>query len=372
MAQSELALPADLMSNANDQNSDADADSALDDLLDGSDMLREAGISTQDNDEEAEADNAEEEDDLLEDESGDEEDKADGDDDTDENPNDDDDSDKDSTEDEEEDDSGDEEIDWEFKVPVKVDGEAADIDLGELVKGYQTSQHLSKKGRDLADERKAFEAERTTETERLVETAKILQAQNTYQETELSKEYAELDKDLKAAKKDGDKYKQDELSERVEEVKAAYWKARQTREKIEEGLKSHEESSYKKYIEDGMARFNEEINDYVPDFNEEKATKLREFAVSKGISEEVLATLVDAKIIGALNEFMEISERVSKGSAKRKVAPKRTPSQTKKTKPTSVKQNEKRRATSKRIQSGDADDADLDDALDSLVGKYFG
>jgi hypothetical protein len=368
MARSELALPAGI---ADDQNSDIDVDSALDDLLDNSDMLQEAGISTRDDDEEAEADNAEEENDLLEDESGDEEDKAEGNDGTDEELEDDDDSDKDSTEDEGEDDSDDGEIDWDFKVPVKVDGEDSELELAELVKGYQTSQHLSKKGRDLADERKAFEAERTTETDRLVETAKILQAQNTYQETELSKEYAELDKDLKAAKKDGDKYKQDEISERVEEVKAQYWKARQTREKIEEGLRSHEESSYKKYLEDGMAKFNEEINDYVPDFNEAKATKLREFAVSKGISEDVLATLVDAKIIGALNEFMEISEKASKGSAKRKVAPKRSPSQTKKTKPASVKQSEKRRATSKRIQSGDADDADLDDALDSLVGKYF-
>jgi hypothetical protein len=369
MARSELALPEGI---SDDQNSDIDVDSALDDLLSNSDMLQEAGISTRDDDEEADADNAEEEDDLLEDESGDEEDKAEGNDGTDEEPEDDDDSDKDSTEDEGEDDSDDGEIDWDFKVPVKVDGEDSELELAELVKGYQTSQHLSKKGRDLADERKAFEAERTTETDRLVETAKILQAQNTYQETELSKEYAELDKELKAAKKDGDKYRQDEIAEKVEEVKASYWKARQTREKIEEGLRSHEESSYQKYLEDGMARFNEEISDYVPDFNEEKAVKLREFAVSKGISEEILATLIDAKIIGALNEFMEISEKASKGSAKRKVAPKRSPSQTKKTKPASVKRSEKRRATSKRIQSGDADESDVDDALDSLVGKYFG
>lgn len=372
MARPELALPADLMSNADDQSSGVDVDSALDDLLGGSDMLREAGISTQDDDGDMEADNAEEEDDLLKDESGDEEDKADGDDDTNDNPDDDDDSDEDSTEDDEEEDSDNDEIDWEFKVPVKVDGEDADVDLAELVKGYQTSQHLSKKGRDLANERKEFETERTTEMEKLVETAKVLQAQNTYKETELSKEYADLDKELKAAKKDGDRYKQDEISDKIEEVKAEYWKARQTREKIEESLKSNEEAEAQKRFQEGLERFNEEIGDYIPDFSEEKAVKIREFAVSKGIPEEILATLVDAKIIGALNEFMEISERVSKGSAKRKAAPKRSPTQTKKTKPTSVKQNEKRRATSNRIQSGDADDVDLDNALDSIVGKYFG
>jgi len=372
MARSELALPADLMSTTDDLNSDIDLDSAFDDVLGNSDVLREAGISTDDNDGADEADNAEEEDDLLDDESGDEEDKADGDDDTDDASKDDDDSEEDSTEDEEEEDSDNDEIDWEFKVPVKVDGEDADVDLAELVKGYQTSQHLSKKGRDLADERKEFESEKTTKMEELVQTAKVLQAQNTYKETELSKEYAELDKELKAAKKDGDRYKADELTDKIEDVKSEYWKARQTREKIEESLKSNEEAESQKIFQEGLERFNEEIGDYIPDFNEEKAAKIREFAVSKGIPQEILATLVDAKIIGALNEFMEISEKVSKGSAKRKAAPKRTPSQTKKTKPTSVKQNEKRRATSKRIQSGDADDADLDDALDSLVGKYFG
>lgn len=370
MTRPELALPADLMSGSDDLNSGTDVDSALDDLLGNSDMLREAGISTRDDDEDADEDNADGDDDLPPDESSDKEDKADGDDDTVPDPDDDGDSDEDSTEEDEEDD-GDNEIDWKFKVPVKVDGEGSEVELDELVKGYQTSQHLSKKGRDLANERKEFEASKKTEMDKLVDTAKVLEAQSTYKETELSKEYSELQNDIKAAKKDGDRYKTDELEDRLKEVQEEYWKARKTREKIAESLKSNDEQVRTKQMEESLARFNEEINDYVPDFNEEKAVKIRDFALSKGISEEVLASLVDAKIIGAINEFMEISEKVSKGSVKRKAAPMRTPSQTKKTKPTSVKQKEARQATSKRIKAGEADESDFDNALDALVGKYF-
>lgn len=373
MAQPATSLPADLFEGGSDDNgAGVDFDTALDDFMGNSDILREAGISTREEQDEV-ADDADADDDLGDsDESGGEEDEADGDDDAVPELEEDDDSDEDSTDDNEEEDGDDDgEIDWDFKVPVKIDGEDGEVDLGELVKGYQTSQHLSKKGRELADERKAFEEERNTELEKVKETAKVLSAQSAMRENELATEYTDLQKQHKEAKADGDKYKAEELKDQMEEIQQEYWKARKTRERIAESLNAHEEEEFNKQMESAIKRFNEEIADYVPDFDENKATEIREFALSKGIPEEMLQTLVDAKVIGAINEFMELSKKISKGSAKRKATPKRTPASTKKAKPTSQKAAEKRQATSRKIASGKFDDSDADAALDALVGKYF-
>ena len=372
MAQADNGLPP----GGDDNVSLPDIDAALDGILGDSEILSQAaGIPTQDEYEDDD-DDASSDDDLAdEDESGDEEENDDGDDAGDEG--DDDGDEDDSTEGDDDDEAGDDdensdEIDWEFKLPVKIDGEESEVDLKELVKGYQTSQHLSKKGRELANERKEFEALRTEEIGKVTQTAKLLQAQSMISENALAEEYKELDAELKAAKKSRDNYKADEIQEKLEDVQKRYWQSRKTRERIAEAVKVQEKSDAEKRFAKQVETFNEEIGDFVPDFNEEKATELREFALSKGIPQEVLQTLADARIIGALNEFMELSKKVSKGSAKRKAAPKRTPTTTKKAKPTAQKKAEKQKAVSKRIASGDATQDDLESALDSLVDGLFG
>jgi hypothetical protein len=355
---------------SDDTASDNNLDLAFDDILNRSSVLGDAGISTSDGKDQG-VDNASD-DDLDDDESSDGEDKADGDDTTGE---DDDVGDDDSTEgDDDDNDSDDDEegdIDFEFEVPVKVDGEESKVNIGELVKGYQTSQHLSKKGRELANERKEFEATRDTELKQVKEAAKVLKAQSAIQEESLAKEYSELQEAAKAAKKDGDRYKSDEIKDKMEEIQSEYWKARNTREKVAEAIAAQEAKVADEKFDADVARFNEEIGDYIPDFDAEKATAIREFAISKGIPEEVLSTLADARIIGALNEFMEISTKVQKGSAKRKAAPKRTPSTTKKATPTSEKRKAAQSKSSSRLKTGEADSNDVDSALDALVGKYF-
>lgn len=359
-----------------DQVSVPDVDSALDDLLGSSEMLGFGQSTHEETDDDA--DNADlEDDDLEDDESGDEEDEADGEDTAEDEVDDDDDEesteeddDEDGEDEEEEEDDADE-IDMEFKVPVKIDGEAGEVELGELIKGYQTSQHLSKKGRELADERKAFEAERDEELKKVHETAEVLVAQSQFQENELATRYTELQEEAKAAKKDGDSYRVDEIKDEMEEVQQEYWKARKTREKIADAVTKQAEKKAEEAFAAQVEKFNEEIGDYVPDFNEEKATALREFAISKGIPEEVLTTLADARIIGALNEFMELTQKVTKGSAKRKKAPVRKAAPTKKARPTSEKKKAASQKVKKRIQEGTATEEDFEASLDELVGNYF-
>ena len=46
-----------------------------------------------------------------------------------------------------------EDIDWDYKVPVKIDGVEEHLTLEELRKGYATDQSLSKKGNKISEQR---------------------------------------------------------------------------------------------------------------------------------------------------------------------------------------------------------------------------
>lgn len=48
----------------------------------------------------------------------------------------------------------------EKKVKVKIDGQEMEVPFREVVKGYQTDQHLSKKGQRIAEEKQRFERDR--------------------------------------------------------------------------------------------------------------------------------------------------------------------------------------------------------------------
>ena len=66
-------------------------------------------------------------------------------------------------------------LDLDAKVSVKVDGVEMDVSFGELLKGYQTDAHLSKKGRELGEAQKAADVERT---EKLAELDKMSEVSN--------------------------------------------------------------------------------------------------------------------------------------------------------------------------------------------------
>ena len=51
-------------------------------------------------------------------------------------------------------------LDLDALVAVKIDGEETNVSFGDLLKGYTTEQSLTKKGRELGEERKKLESDR--------------------------------------------------------------------------------------------------------------------------------------------------------------------------------------------------------------------
>ena len=83
----------------------------------------------------------------------------------------------------------DDDIDWEYKVPVKIDGKVEYFTLEQLRKGYATEQSLSAKGRELGDERKQLEAERNEKLKELVDLGSVLHGQLEDTEKSLAAQY---------------------------------------------------------------------------------------------------------------------------------------------------------------------------------------
>jgi len=215
-----------------------------------------------------------------------------------------------------------EDIDWEYKIPVKVDGKVEYKTLEEVRKGFATDKHLSQKGRELGELKKQVEEKATAQLNELVQIGTVLHEELTAVETQLATEYTKLVKQIEKAQEDGDTYSARELKEKRDDVQEKYWKARNKREesakKVVEKIQAKQREDQEKLLE----QFAKDIIVEVPGFDEKTAKSIREFALKEGIPGEILDQVYDARIVRVLNEFRLLKTAKESGVQKRKATPK--------------------------------------------------
>jgi hypothetical protein len=227
-------------------------------------------------------------------------------------------------EDEDEDDStqddlpSEDDIDWDYKVPVKVDGETKHLTLTELRKGFATDQHLSKKGRDVSELEKTLKAE-YAETTQALELGNVLATQLQSAEDLLATDYHELETKIEKARKDGDTYELNDLKDKRETAQKDYWAARNKREKLVGTVQKAQQEQFQTQVDALMVKFNEDIKTVVPDFDQEA---VREFALAEGIPEDFLDIIMDANVVKFVDDYRLLKQKSTKGSVKRKTATK--------------------------------------------------
>lgn len=284
---------------------------------------------------------------------------------------DDDDSLEDSTEDDDDLEEADEgEVDWDFEIPIKIDGEEGKVTLEELRKGYQTQQHLSKQGRELGEMKAAFEAEKTEKMEQVVSTAEILANQVKKAETDLATEYGTLKEKYSELKKDGDRYGASDIKDKMEEVQQKYWGAVRDREALEKNVETAREQERTEIFEAEIKRFGEEIEDLIPNFDQDRALQIRDFAIEEGVPEELLNVLASAKAVKFIDDYRQLKQSLNKGQVKRKKAPARKVTPTRKATPKKTKAAAKEAQMSKKLAEGTATEDEGFDLLRSMASKY--
>ena len=228
-----------------------------------------------------------------------------------------DDDDEDSTQD---DDFPDEdEVDWEYQVPVKIDGELEYVSLNELRKGFATDQHLSKKGREVSELEKELKEEYSNKTNEITELGAALATQLQQEETALAQEYHDLESKIDKARDEGDTYELNELKDKRETAQKKYWEARNKREGIAGAIQKQQEEVLQSQVDELMAKFDEDIKELVPDFD---ADVVRQFALDEGIPQDFLDIIMDANVVKFVDDYRRLKQKATKGSAKRKKAPK--------------------------------------------------
>jgi len=245
-----------------------------------------------------------------------------------------------------------EDIDWEYKVPVKIDGELKYVSLEEIRKGYATDQHLTSKGRQLAEERKSIEQERDVKLKELVELGTVVHSELMEVEDKLTAEYKKLTADIEKAKEDGDTYAAREAKEAREDVQEKYWKARNSREEKTTAVvqKLQEQQLLKQ--QELLKSYNETITTLIPDYSDKVAKSIREFAIKEGIPEVLLESVFDPTVVKFINDYRKLKTARDTGEAKRKAVPTVKSVPTKKGTPQSQKEYDAAKTARAKVLSG--------------------
>jgi len=248
-------------------------------------------------------------------------------------------------------------LDLEAKVVVKIDGEETEVSFGDLIKGYSTEQHLSKKGRELGEARKQVEEEYNSKLGEIENLSKASAAVLYSNEQALSKEYHELESAIEKAREEGDTYEVNELKDKREQVQKQYWNARKQREGIVEAVEKRELELAQSNFNEQLEYFNAAIPEMIPDFDDKVAMEIREFAIEEGIDPELLDTVVDPVLIKFVDDYRRLKQGVTQGTAKRKNAKVRK-APVKKAKTNTQKQQDATLAKRDRAMSPDSSNED--------------
>ena len=281
-----------------------------------------------------------------------------------------DDEDEESTQDEESDEIEDGELDLEYLVPVKVDGEESEVTIEELIKGYQTNQSQTKKGQELAEQAKQLETEK--------EKSQIFQKIN----EDLLKQQDDRDLALLQSRKQVmDKMAKDGYVEGVDDDLATlqykyrsledeYTKRKAERSKTTDKMIEAQEEEYRKTAEKNVKIFQKEIKTLIPDWSDKMAQDNYAFAVEQGIPEEFVNTIASPLIAKFINDYRVLKTSASTGAKKRKKAPVKTVSAKK---PVSKQNKVKTKSVDarKRIAKGKGSDKDLKVLSDETYDSIF-
>jgi hypothetical protein len=239
-------------------------------------------------------------------------------------------------------------IDWEYKVPVTVDGKTEYVTLEEIRKGYSTDQHLSQKGRELGELKKQIDQERTEKLQEIIQLGTVINDELTAVESNLAQQYHKVKGEIDKAREEGDSYTARELKEQLEEVQEKYWNARNKREQQTKAVVEKIQAQQMEQQQVLLRQYEENIVNLIPDYSEKVARNIREFAIKEGIPEQLLEAVYDPNVVKFINDYRKLKTAKETGEAKRKATPnvKSIPSK----KGTSSSQKEKQAVNNNRAK----------------------
>jgi len=259
------------------------------------------------------------------------------------------------------------EVDMEFMVPVKIDGEMGEVSMEELVANYQTKQSQSKKGDELAEHAKALEAAGQQANMYAEVNAHLLQQEEAKDVRILQSLQAKVDKAFEE-----DDFEASKLNNKLTKAKEEYSSRKTSRDNLMQGMAHQMGQQQQEHFSKQVEHFNSVVPELIPDWSPEVAQANRAFALNIGLDESMVDTMTDPMMVRAIDGFRRLAESSIKGTVKRKKAPvKRVP--TKKPSSTATKKSNRVDHSRQKIAKGKGTENDdkvlWDNAIDHLFGE---
>jgi len=203
------------------------------------------------------------------------------------------------------------------RYKAKVDGEEIEVDIDELINGYQRTADYTKKSQALAEQRKAIEAERVhleqVKQERQAYAQK-LQALNQFLSQQDQGENLEA---LKESDPIGYAVKVAERTEREKQL--AVIRAEQQR--IAQQQQAEQQQSLQNHLKSEAQKLSAAIPELSTPKGDEVRKQIREYAKSQGWSDEELGSVYDHRAVVALYKAMKFEQlQKSKPEIQKKVS----------------------------------------------------
>ena len=203
------------------------------------------------------------------------------------------------------------------RYKAKVDGEEIEVDIDELINGYQRTADYTKKSQALAEQRKAIEAERVhleqVKQERQAY-AKKLQALNQFLSQQDQGENLEA---LKESDPIGYAVKVAERTEREKQLAVV----RAEQQRIAQQQQAEQQQSLQNHLKSEAQKLSAAIPELSTPKGDEVRKQIREYAKSQGWSDEELGSVYDHRAVVALYKAMKFEQlQKSKPEIQKKVS----------------------------------------------------
>ncbi len=209
-------------------------------------------------------------------------------------------------------------IDWDYKIPLEIDGKVTQVPLKDI---REQAKALSAARAEIAAE-KAKLAEGadnfSKQQQEILVLGQQLHNELSAVETKYAAEYHKLKKQYDEARTAGDTFTARDLREHVEEAKENYWNARKTREGRLAGVAKQLQEAEQANKQALLEKFQKDIQQIpdLKDFTPALAQSIRAFAIEEGLSEELVDSIYHAPVIKMLNDYRKLKNGLKAGSVK--------------------------------------------------------
>lgn len=200
-----------------------------------------------------------------------------------------------------------------LRAKAKVDGNESEVQLSEVLKSYQLSKHVNSESQELANQRKAFEAERETRVQELNQRLTEAQALTQAMEQSLLAEYNGIDwttlRNTDAAEFAA---KKQEYNERWQQIQNTKYHALAHAQKLQQEQQQKLAQEMQKTLEAESKR----LIEVIPEWKDEgkrtaEQAEVKSYMRNLGFSDQDLASIMDHRHVRIIRNAM-LYEKASK------------------------------------------------------------